>query len=68
MSRNEEGPVALAGASRADVAAFLGRMDTGESMSTATDLQVRRIVSRYAISIPLALVIVELAFRSGRQP
>ena len=62
-----EDPAALAGAHRADVTMLSGKIDVSDSTPSAIDLQVRRVVARYAVSLSLALVIAELAFSSGRQ-
>ncbi len=63
-----EDPAARAGAGRATVTVLPGRMDTADSTPCAIDLQVRKIATRYSVSLALAIVIAEIAFSSGRQP
>lgn len=67
MHRKQENPAALAGADRAHVTKLPGRIDGSDSTHIACDLQVRRIVARYAVTLPLAMVIAQHAFSSGRQ-
>jgi hypothetical protein len=66
MEINKENPGALAGAHRADVTMLVGKDDPEINRTTSIDLQVRRLVARYMLSVPLAIAIAELAFSSGR--
>lgn len=68
MVRTCEGPEAHAGADRADVTKLAGQNDIVDPTSTTIELQVRSVLKRYVVSVPLALVIAEAAFSSGRQP
>lgn len=63
-----EDPGALAGAHRVDVTMLPGKMNNADSTPSAVDLQVRSVVARYAISMPLAVVVAEMAYSAGRQP
>jgi hypothetical protein len=66
MEINKENPAALAGAHRADVTMLVGKDDPLTNKANGIDLQVRRLVARYVLSVPLAIVIADLAFSSGR--
>ena len=66
MTLKEVSPGALAGATRADVKMPVSKDDIEGSTPTTVDLQLRRLLSRYAISRALARVIAEIAF-SGRR-
>lgn len=66
MDRRKENPAALAGAYRAVVTMPVSKDDLDTNKATSIDLQVRRLVARYMLSVPLAIVIAELAFSSGR--
>ena len=68
MSYKWEDPAARAGAGRANVTVPPGKMDTTDFTPCAIDLQVRKIATRYAVSLSLAVVIAEIAFSCGRQP
>lgn len=68
MLDKKEDPEALAGADRVDVMMLAGDNDLDTASATAADLQVRRLLARYALSLPLALALAELAFSSGRRP
>lgn len=67
MTIKMKNPVALAGAHRVEVTQPAGKSDIPDSTPSALDLQVRRLVARYAVSLSLAMVIAELAFTSGRR-
>jgi len=68
MSGIESGPGAsCADGSRAEVIKLAGKIDFTEATTTHRKLQVRRIVERFAVSRPVAIVIAELAFFSGRR-
>jgi hypothetical protein len=43
-----------------------GTDDTDITSANAIELQVRRLLARYAISLPVALVVAEHAFPSRR--
>jgi hypothetical protein len=66
MIINKENPAALAGAHRADVTMLVGKDDPEINRATEVELQVRLLVARYVLSVPLAVAIAELAFSSGR--
>ncbi|MEP9400124.1 hypothetical protein [Mesorhizobium sp. KR2-14] len=68
MLDKKKDPEALAGADRVDVMMLAGDNDTDTASATVADLQVRLILARYALSLPLALALAELAFSSGRRP
>ena len=67
MNEEQENPAAIAVAHRVEVTDLAGKNDFRDSNPTALELQVRRVVGRYTVSLSLALVIAELAFSSGRQ-
>lgn len=64
MEHKKADPGALAGAHRVDVTMLVGTDDI--TSANAFELQVRRLLARYAISLPVALVVAELAFPSRR--
>ncbi len=66
MEITTKNPGALAGAHRADVTVPPGNNDIETDTATAIDLQVRRILARYVVSLPVALLIAQNAFSSGR--
>jgi hypothetical protein len=66
MDLENQNPGALAGAHRADVTMLAGKDDTCEDTPRPLDLQVRSLLARYAVSLPLAVAVAELAFASGR--
>ena len=68
MGRENESPGALAGAHRADVTMLGGKDDIENTTPSVFDLQVRLLLTRYALSGALAIVIAEHAFSSGRRP
>ncbi|MEQ1956231.1 hypothetical protein [Mesorhizobium sp. CN2-181] len=61
VGKNED-PGALAGAQRVDVTMLAGNDDTTDFSPTTIDLQVRTLLLRYAMSVPMAMVVAELAF------
>jgi hypothetical protein len=61
-------PAALAGAHRAEVTQLAGKNDYLEPTATTRELQVRCVLTRCSVSVPVAVAIAELAFSSGRQP
>jgi hypothetical protein len=67
MESGNENPGTLAGAHRADITMLAGKSDVLIGTETALDLQVRRLLERYAVSHPVAILIAELAFASGRR-
>jgi hypothetical protein len=66
MTAKKDGPGALAGAVRTDVNMPGSKNDIAISTPDTIDLQLHRLLSRYAISTDLALVIAEHAFTAGR--
>lgn len=68
MSGRRRGPGAsCADAHRAEVIRLAGKIDFTEATTAHRELQVRRIVERFAVSRPVAIVIAELAFLHGRR-
>ena len=65
MLQKREDPAARAGANRVEITKPAGKNDFHNTTAAALDLQVRRVLSRYAISLSLALAVAELAFRNG---
>jgi hypothetical protein len=57
---------ALAGARRADVTMLAGRDDTDIISGNTVELQVRQVLARCSCSRPLAAVVAEHAFSTGR--
>jgi hypothetical protein len=66
VGKKKENPGALAGATRATVNMPVSKDDIAEATPSTLDLQVHRLLSRYAISADLALVVAEHAFHAGR--
>jgi hypothetical protein len=66
MRRPMDSPAALAGAHRVRVTKLVSSNDFDEDTETAFEHQVRRVLSSYAVSFPLAITIAELAFATGR--
>lgn len=66
MKAEMENPAARAGAHRAVVTKLVGKNDFDQPTKAVLELQVRRVLDRYAVSFPLAVVVAELAFSSGR--
>lgn len=66
MEVDNTNPGAVAGAHRADVTLLTGKTDTDIIAPGATELQVRKLMKHYAMSLPLAYAIAELAFRARR--
>ena len=60
-------PGALAGAHRADVIMLAGKDDVENTSPSIFDLQVRLLLTRYALSGAVAIVIAEHAFSNGRR-
>lgn len=67
MSEQRKDPGAIAVAHRVGVIELASRSDFGRSSPSHLELQVGRLLSRYAISLPVALVVAELAFGSRRE-
>ena len=65
MAAKTGNPVAWSGAIRANITLPAGNDDLTIDTPLVTDLQVRRILQNYALSIPLAIAIAELAFSRG---
>lgn len=63
---NEDDPGALAGARRVGVIVLEGKNDDPEDKPAATALQVTRLRRRFRLSLPLAMVIADIAFSTGR--
>jgi hypothetical protein len=66
MTETNNCPAALAGARRAEVTMLIGKDNFHTDTPVLMDLQVRRLLTRYTLSVPLATVVAELAFTSGR--
>ena len=62
MVLKPENPGALAGARRVDVTMLTGKDDFRNIIGTPAELQVRKLLSRYALSLPVATAVAELAF------
>lgn len=62
MFKANKSPAALAGADRAEVTKLPGKNDYDNITAAAIDLQVRRVLSRYAVSLSLAAVIAEIVY------
>jgi hypothetical protein len=67
MPDNAENPVALAGADRVDVTVLVGNDDVDLGVATLRERQAGHILTLYAISLPVALLIAEHAFDAGRR-
>jgi hypothetical protein len=67
MNLNWRDPEALAGADQVEMIELPSINDRADSRSSVFDLQIRRVVARYPVSLSLAMVIAEIAFASGRQ-
>ena len=65
MLKNHEDPAARAGTGRAEITKPAGKNDFHNNTAAAIDPQVRRVLSCYAVSLSLALVVAEHAFRNG---
>ena len=65
MDLDNPNPGALAGARRADVTMLTGKDDIGIITPGTPELQVRKLLKRYAMSLPLACVVAEMAFSAG---
>ena len=66
MSHGSENPGALAGARRVDVTMLASKNDFDKSIATPVELQVRKLLTRYAISLPVASAVAEMAFGPRR--
>ena len=64
MIPRSENPGALAGAHRVDVTMLASNNDLSNIIATPIELQVRKLLSRYAISLPVASAVAEIAFGS----
>lgn len=67
MADKRENPAAQARADRADVTVLAGNDDVDLGTGTRRERQARHLLQRYAISLPVALVIAEHAFDPGRR-
>jgi hypothetical protein len=66
MIPRSENPGALAGAHRVDVTMLAGKNDFDNIIGTPAELQVRKLLTRYALSLPVATAMAELAFGPRR--
>lgn len=66
MAMKKENPGALAGAHRVEVTPLLSKNDCGDCTADLLNLQVRRVLARYAVSASVAVVIAEVAYSRGR--
>lgn len=67
MIPGNENPGALAGAHRVDVTMLASKNDLDNIIATPTELQVRKLLTRYALSLPVACAVAEIAFGAGRR-
>ena len=67
MSHGNENPGALAGAHRVDVTMLTGKDDFTNVIGSPAELQVRKLLSRYALSLPAAKAVAEMVFGLGRE-
>jgi hypothetical protein len=67
MRPENRNPVALAGADRADVKMLPSNLDIDLTTPTSRERQARYIRRFCSVSLPVALVIAEHAFGSGRR-
>lgn len=65
MVDKRERPGARAGAHRAEVTMLVGKGDFRTDTPVHLELQVRRLIEKYALSVPLATAVAELAFSRG---
>lgn len=65
MVEESNRPAALAGAHRAEVTMLVGKGDFLTDTPLPLDLQVRRLLTKYALSVALATAVAELAFSRG---
>lgn len=68
MGAQTRNPVAGGVASRADASMLASKRDVDVSTERPRDRQVSYILKLYALSRPVALVVAEHAFQSGRRP
>ena len=66
MVLKAENPGALAGAHRVDVTMLAGKDDFDNIIATPVELQVRKLLTRYALSLPVATAVAEMAFGPRR--
>lgn len=66
MILSAENPGALAGARRADVTMLGSKNDFDDIIATPAELQVRKLLTRYALSLPVASAVAEIAFGPRR--
>jgi hypothetical protein len=67
MHEERENPEALAGAHRVHVTLLAGNGDVDINTANPRDQQLRKLLTRYALSVPRAMVVAEHAFASGRR-
>jgi hypothetical protein len=66
MIPRSENPGALADARRVDVTMLASKNDFDDSIATPVELQVRKLLTRYALSLPVASAVAEIAFGPRR--
>jgi len=66
MILKAENPGALAGARRVDVTMLASKNDFDNSIATPVELQVRKLLTHYALSLPVASALAEIAFGPRR--
>ena len=67
MVLKAENPGALAGARRVDITMRVGKDDIDNNIAGTVELQVRKLLTRYALSLPVAAAVAELAFGPRRR-
>jgi len=67
MVDDREDPAAHAGAHRVDVTVLAGKDDIELDSGAARERQARHILRLCAVSLPVALVLAEHAFGTGRR-
>jgi len=67
MGAQKRSPVAGGAASRADASMLASKGDVDLSTQPACGRQVSYILKLYSLSLPVALVVAEHAFQSGRR-
>ena len=67
MPQKSNCPGALAGARRAEVTMLVGKDDIDNNIAGTVELQVRKLLTRYALSLPVATAVAELAFGPRRR-
>lgn len=68
MVSEMENPGVLPGTRRVDATVLTSKNDGFNNTPALIDLQVRRIIARYAISVSMARLVAEIAFSCGRAP